>query len=242
MISYPEMLDIIRSMTRKDELFYFFLRACESGNLQLCQTCLDAGADINITEHYYNSSLFRVFCESPKFTIKVADWLIDKGVNLEINGYRCSPLSYACSEGNLELAKYFYKKGVKISKKYDVLYAAICSGNPKMVKWLLDLNVINITPKYLVTAIEKGDFNITKILLEKGISPNFYYHCKTPLHVAIIQKRRAIACLLLEHNAFVNAPLEKGNSVKTPMDIAVSNNDTNMQALLLEFGGSISSK
>ena len=53
-IQYQELLKVVRSMRREDELFYFFLRACENGNLQICQICLDAGADINIFEHFYN--------------------------------------------------------------------------------------------------------------------------------------------------------------------------------------------
>lgn len=258
-ISYQELLNIVRSMRGKDELFYFFLRACENGNLQICQICLDAGADINICEHFYERTLLYRLVESGKLTTEVGDWLIEQGADINMTGLGdWTNLTLACYQGNFNIAKYFIDKGIKIKQYKDGkggsdLYHAVHGENEKIVKMLLELGVdlesdINPAENPFILAIERKLPNIVELFLQKGASANFYAYGRTPLHKATQNKDVQTAKVLLEHDANVNAKLEESagfiddDFALTPMDIAVLNQDIDMQKLLSAFGGTISSK
>lgn len=248
-IQYQELLKVVRSMRREDELFYFFLRACENGNLQICQICLDAGADINIFEHFYKQTLLNVLVDSGKLTTEVADWLIEKGADINIAGTDYTNLTLACRRGDFEIAKYFINKGIEI--KESDLYYAVSGKNDKIVKMLLELGVdLQADARYeenpFVLAINTKQPNMVELFLQKGVTAEFYD--STPLHMAALNKDTQTARLLLKHNANVNAKL-KGrarfvgdNFALTPMDIAVIKQDVEMLNLLTAFGGVVSSK
>lgn len=256
-INYQELVDVVRRMKRKDELFYFFLRSCESGNLQLCQLCLDAGADINIYEHWYKQPLLLVLIDNGKFTTKVADWLIEKGAEINIGSGRYTSLSLACSKGDFNIAKYFIDKGIKIhqykeDKEISDLYCAVNGGNYEIVKLLVELGVdleadVRYEANPFVRAVEMRKSNIVELFLKKGVIPNLYCYGRTPLHIAVKNKDLETAQLLLKYNANVNAQLQCGNWIEdylsvTPMDMAVFMKDTDMQKLLRDFDGGVSSK
>ena len=267
-IQYQELLNVVRSLSNvgKDNLFYFFLSACENGSLQICQICLDAGADINITESRYGHTLLYKLAENGKFTTEVADWLIEKGadINLPI-ACGLTNLTISCYKGNFESAKYFIDKGMKITK--EDLSAAVYGKNYEIVKMFLELEDDLKDDNYsFFSAIEDKQTNIVELFLQKGATPNFYFGKDiTPLHQATLYKDIQTAQILLKYNASVNAKLKAdarfvydggfeyrdpftGISIGsksfalTPMDIAVINQDISMQKLLTSFGGFVSSK
>lgn len=259
---YQELLNVVRSLSNvgKDNLFYFFLSACENGSLQICQICLDAGADINITESSYGYTLLYKLAENGKFTTEVADWLIEKGtdINLPIACGQTN-LTISCYKGNFESAKYFIDKGMKITKKD--LSAAVYGKNYEIVKMFLELEDDLKDDHYsFFSAIEDKQTNIVELFLQKGDTPNFYSGKGiTPLHQATLNKDIQTAQILLKYNASVNAKLKADarfvydefttdkypfnqSFALTPMDIAVINQDIAMQKLLTSFGGFVSSK
>lgn len=261
-IQYQELLDVVRSMDRGDELFYFFLRACENANLQICQICLDAGADINIRESRFKHTLLYEFVGSGKFTPQVGDWLIEKGADINITSIsNWTNLTQACYRGNFDIAKYFIDKGIKIRhykdinhyRESDLEVAAIDGGNPNIVKMLLELGVdleseLSYSTDLFIMPLNKKKHEIVETLLQKGASPNFYINGKTPLHIAVANKDIKMANILLKYNANVNAR-SNGSAIfinddvaLTPMDIAVLNQDIDMQKLLADFGGIVSGK
>lgn len=261
-IQYQELLNVVRSLSNvgKDNLFYFFLSACENGSLQICQICLDAGADINITESRYGHTLLYKLVENGKFTTEVADWLIEKGADINIpTKFGMTNLSRSCLSGNFESAKYFMDKGIKIAK--DDLHYAVCGGNYEIVKMLLELeNDLKDISYSFFDAIVSKRTNIVELFLQKGATPNFYSGSGiTPLHRATLNKDIQTAQILLKYNASVNAKLKADarfvydefttdkypfnqSFALTPMDIAVINQDIAMQKLLTSFGGFVSSK
>lgn len=256
-IQYQELLNVVRSMKREDEVFYFFLRACENGNLQICQICLDAGADINICEHFHKQTLLEKLVESGKFTTEVGDWLIEKGANITgLGGW--SNLTAACYQGSFDIAKYFIDKGIKIKQYKDNegssdLYYAVYGKNYEVVKMLLELGVdlesnIRYEQNPFIQAINSEQPKIVELFLQKGASPDFYTYGKTPLHIAVSNKDIHTVNILLKYNANVNARLKESaifindDFALTPMDIAVLNQDIDMQKLLSAFGGTVSSK
>lgn len=260
-----ELLDVLRRMNR-NELFSFFEYSCASGHLDLCQLCLDAGENMT---HSVEGPILVALVRQGIFNTKAADWLIEKGIDLNACddiGY--SALTYACSHGNFDCAKYLIDKGAiiyqckyKFKKRYESdLCVAInsCSCNiaqkdqyVKIVRLLLekgvDLEVNNKKFNPLEEAIKYCYSDIIELFLKRGISPDYKYKGLTLLQYAVTKKETKMTRLLLEYNADVNAKIKDTNTVKkylalTPMDIAVSQNDAKMQELLLEFGGSTSSK
>lgn len=146
-VDYQELLNIVRSMKKSDELYYFFLRACENGSLNVCQICLDAGADVNMCESKYKHTLLNTLTENNKLTPEVADWLIENRADINLVGYGQSNLSWACFNGNYDIAKYFIDKGIKITK-FDPywqfggdLYWAVHENHYDIVKLLLEFGV-----------------------------------------------------------------------------------------------------
>lgn len=228
--------------------------------MQICQICLDAGADINITESSYGYTLLYKLAENGKFTTEVADWLIEKGadINLPIACGQTN-LTISCYKGNFESAKYFIDKGMKITKKD--LSAAVYGKNYEIVKMFLELEDDLKDGNYsFFSAIEHKQTNIVELFLQKGATPNFYSGKGiTPLHQATLNKDIQTAQILLKYNASVNAKLKADarfvydefttdkypfnqSFALTPMDIAVINQDIAMQKLLTSFGGFVSSK
>lgn len=228
--------------------------------MQICQICLDAGADINITESSYGYTLLYKLAENGKFTTEVADWLIEKGtdINLPIACGQTN-LTISCYKGNFESAKYFIDKGMKITKKD--LSAAVYGKNYEIVKMFLELEDDLKDDHYsFFSAIEDKQTNIVELFLQKGDTPNFYSGKGiTPLHQATLNKDIQTAQILLKYNASVNAKLKADarfvydefttdkypfnqSFALTPMDIAVINQDIAMQKLLTSFGGFVSSK
>lgn len=264
-VQYQELLNIVRSMKNTDELYYFFLRACENGNLNVCQICLDAGADVNMHESRYKHTLLNTLTENNKLTPEVADWLIENGADINLVGYGNSNLSNACMNGNYDIAKYFIDKGIKITK-FDPywkfggdLHWAVHEKHYDIVKLLLEsgaefeTDVKEDTENPFFCAVEHKLYKIVELFLQKGASPNFYVYGNgymiTPLHLATQMKDIKMASILLKYNANVNAKMDNNNkrfikdtTLLTPMDIAVFNQDVEMQKLLESFSGIVSSK
>lgn len=264
-VDYQELLNIVRSMKNSDELYYFFLRACENGSLNVCQICLDAGADINMRESKYKHTLLNGLTENNKLTPEVADWMIKNGADINLVGYGQSNLSWACINDNYDIAKYFIDKGIKFTK-YDSnlglvgdLYWAVDGKNYNIVKLLLESGVefetdVICDSNPFMNAVENKLYEIAELFLQNGLSPDFYaydfYHyCVAPIHIATKMKDIQMTSILLKYNANVNAKIKNNNewfiedtTLLTPMDIAVFNQDVEMQKLLESFGGIVSSK
>lgn len=262
-IKRRELINIVKKMSLEpidedeNEAFCFFLRCCESGNLELCQICKDAGLDINIRHKLYGDTLLAYFSRSKKFTPQISDWLIENGANINYTSYYSdSTLLYElCNHGNIDTAKYFIKKGINITQ--NDLKAAIdhskLSGNIELVDLLFkakpDLrNNIEYLQNEIIFAIKYKYYHILEYLLENGLSPNFYFKGYTPLHLAAVAKDKNAAQILLHHKADVNAKLQDNCKLVenylaiTPADIAKYIEDSNMLQLLNNFGGHTTSK
>ena len=256
-IQYDDLFNVLRNIQGRDERFYFFLSACENGNLQICQLCLEVWGDINIRESRYMYTLLNKLVENGTFTAEVGNWLVDNGADINM-AFSKSNLSIACKKGNFQAAKFFIDKGVQIYQyKKDLvpstLYKAVFGGNCDIVKLLLDLGVdleddVTITSNPFITSIIDKLPNIVELFLQRGANPNIYFDGRTALHLAVLKRSFEITQLLLKYNANLNARLT-GNSILfrnnvalTSMDLAILNKDISMQKLLLSFGGSASSK
>lgn len=265
-IQYQELLNVVRGLS-KSEKYDFFLSACENANLQICQICLDAGADINFREYLYQRTLIYELARRDELTEEVGNWLIQKGADINIaDSDDRTILSRACESGNIRVAKYFIDKGIEIRQHEDEfskpsdLYWAVTSEKYELVKILLESGVNiesdidgyfeNYNP-YIQAAFDKSS-EIVELFLQKGASADFALHGITPLHIATANKDIKTANILLKYNANVNVKLNAetfsalnfgyDDFVLNPMDIAMLKEDIAMQKLLTSFGGTLSTK
>ena len=256
-INYDSLVRTIKLMRSgnhllNDSIFYFLMRACELGELDLCEACIDAGVDINIVVSTQNQSLLMPLINSVSLNLKVAQWLISKGI--DINKYDVSlghtPLSLACYKGNFELVKLFIQNAAKLDN---------CNKNPiwwtvstdihnnmtaiyNIVEFLL--NICNNTDcdnpdensNPFIKALVRRQSQIVELFLNHGVSPNQYSnHGRTPLYISVQNRDIQTARILLEHHADANAPL-----TYNCMDMAIKNGDTKMQELLASYGAKTS--
>lgn len=93
--------------------------------------------------------------------------------------------------------------------------------------------------KRFFEALEKSDMVTVRELLalnrNLATKPENNWPYKTPLHVAVQKGNKALAQLLVEYGANVNA---ETSSHDTPLDLAYHNNDVNIARFLLENGAS----
>jgi hypothetical protein len=94
----------------------------------------------------------------------------------------------------------------------------------------------------LLTATEKGQTRITKILLDRGANPNVTtdrYGHRTPLLWAVSNADVDSIKALLEHGASINTADDFG---RTPLMEAASTTDRDTVKLLIEHGADVNSK
>lgn len=135
-----------------------------------------------------------------------------------------TPLHVACQRGNKEIAQLLIENKADIEARDDrwgdtALHFAAVSGHKEIVKLLIekggDIEAMNGdggSPLSLIsgygsiyTRDPRGQHEIIQLLIDKGanIETRSYWDC-TPLYVAILQNRPAVAELLLEHGAKLN--------------------------------------
>ena len=246
-----ELTGVVRAMKKHSEVFNFFLRACETGALKVCQACLDAGVDVNIKGDSKETVLISLV-KSGNFTTKVADWLIKNGIDVNIcDSADNSCFSYACCSGNYVAATYFIENGVRVQDR-DLEFA-VKGGNSQIFELIIDrgvdLNYSNDSGcnPYLL-AIDYKNTLMVEFFLRKGADPNFYYFDMAPLHRAALKGDLDTAKLLLRYKADVNAKLKGdiaficGDIALTAMDIAIIKKDEKMKRLLSLYGGAVSTE
>ena len=247
-ISYVDLVKVIRNLKPGNGAFYFFNNACELGNLDLCQACLDAGIDINVTEKHSKNTLIMETIINNKLTVKTAEWLISHGAAvIAKDPYGFTALTFACDAGNFELAKFLLEKGAVIRDsdfgKTDLIIAIECGNNQEIVELLLNTGFYEDKKFELEVAFSRAiDLELTdivKVLLEHGVSANTFFYGVPALHDAVENRSIDIVKILLENGADVNA-IRKDTASKyrgwyTPLDIVDEKEP--IYQLLLKYGG-----
>lgn len=252
-ISYADLIRVIRNLRFDDGAFYFFCSACELGKIELCQACLDAGIDINVVEKSSGNTLIMKTIMENKLTVNVAEWLIKNGIDVNVmdeDGF--SALSFACYNGNFELANLLLENGAKIANfdfsESDLILSVVYGKNCKIVELLLSTGYYQNKELELeisfFKAIELGLTEIVKAFLIYGVSSNMVYYGVPVLHTAVENRSIEIVKLLLENGADVNA-IRKDvdgtyNGWYTSIDIV--NETEPIYQVLLEYGGKATTK
>lgn len=171
--------------------------------------------------------------------------LLDAGANVNalaqniLNIGNISPLSYAISEDDTEIARLLIERGADVNFNHPLgggtpLTDAATRGNAAIVAVLLekgaDFNVkddMHYTP--LIWASSLGHDDVVKLLLEHGAPADAAdEHGVTALQLA---STAASARLLLDHGAQVNAQDDRG---MTALEHAAASSDTARVQLLID--------
>ena len=160
-----------------------------------------------------------------------------------------TPLSNACYNDNIEVAKFLIEHGADVNSKdrdwYTPLYWACYKENIELVKLLLEQgadvdskNKKGETPLYW--ACKKGNTEIVKLLLEHGADVNIKdKYVDTPLYWACVKNHTEVAKVLIGHGADVNSENNYGVS---PLSWACRNNNIELVKFLIEHGADVNSK
>jgi len=175
------------------------------GDLDEIKNYLSAGGDINALDP---SRLTMLVCAIRGRQTAVAEFLINKGADINLKGNRgASPLAWA-ADGRPEIARMLLDKGADVTISDDLgctaLHSAVALGHKDIVETL-------ITKGADVNAKSK-----TYVLLNGYGDPKYGDEGWTPLHWACYWgDRTAIAELLIANGADVNAKTKNGRTPKS---------------------------
>lgn len=178
-----------------------FLRAIESGNIEMAKLLYEDGVDINCSYAYWKTPLMAAVAPgrwpSKKWSNKhkqIAAWLLSKGthINLVQPQLRATALIKAVEAHNLEAIKFLIGKGADVNILYGKgdpafnVASTYCYYN--IAEYLISKGA-NVTSQYRNTtalysfvncatrknrANRKKHIKLIRFLLDKGVNPNIY--------------------------------------------------------------------
>ena len=150
--------------------------ASAEGNIEIVQSLLDGGADVNDRNEFHQTALLMALWEK-KF--EVARLLIKYGADVNFpNGVGWTPLQVAAQDGNSEIVHVLLDHGADVNAK-------------KMDDW---------TALHLASCLDY--FDVVKALLERGANVHGRNdQGQTPCQLAVIFGHQEITRLLLAYGA-----------------------------------------
>lgn len=175
---------------------------------------------------------------------KQIEELLNSGVDINCLFYGWTPLQYAISLGEEEVAMFLIEKGADIRKLHHKsdgcpLEGAIKKRLPKLLKLLLDKGidpnkVLSNGNPAIFTAVEKENPDILKILLDGNADPNILNQSgESALFVSSRDGKSDLVRVLINGGADMDFRCsEAGN--QTSLIIATANEQNNVVKLLLK--------
>ena len=156
----------------------FLHAACWNGERNIVSFLLKKGADPNIYDYHHKSPLMTSYSKGYKEIVKI---LLKNGADLNFkNGvFRTTILKEAIDKNDTEMAIYFIEKGASItnlsSRGDSVLSLAVSNENKMLLKYILKKDpVANRYSNFsfpILESINKGNYEITKMLMDHGADP-----------------------------------------------------------------------
>ena len=164
----------LNKMAENYEVYDSEIYAKRFGDKVIKELVLNYGKDINQTGEEDIGGLYQAIKHN---NIKAVKFFIENNANVEIATFDgTTPLVLAIEENKPKIVELLIKEGkaniygvyAKETEKYPI-YCAVKNKNLNMIKILLNNNFdLKREPSILSYAIENGDENIIKYLLEKG--------------------------------------------------------------------------
>lgn len=166
--------------------------------------------------------------------------LLSEHVHWKIDDWRVEQaMCIAAGFGHRDIVGLFIAYGAPIDMLNSCLYSAVCSGQAKMVEFLVAQGANPQKATLLQAAACSGNLEVATFLLDHGadvnyISWSYYNHCYvSPLQEAIKYKEIKMTELLLERGANLN--LEPHYATQL-LQTAIEKNCIEIVALLLAHG------
>ena len=195
--------------------------AIEKGDVEMVRLLVEAGADVNAAEGFGGDTPLHEAVEQGD--AEIVKILVAAGADVNAEGYfDRTPLSLAAEEGATEIMQILLGSGPDADTPAD--------GEDKEAA-----STPSIGSEALYTAIEKGDVEMVRLLVEAGADVNASegFGGDTPLHEAVEQGNAQIVKILVAAGADVNA---EGYFDRTPLSLAAAEGATEIMQILLGSG------
>ena len=169
--------------------------------------------------------------------VEITKMLSECGAQVDEDGFHPPSLVKAVERGDADIVKLLLEHDTKQGINW-AMKDAILSKNAEIIKILseqgaqLDEDGLTFDPPPLVEAVEKGDADLVKLLLEHGAKRQIYW----AMTYAIWREQTEIIQMLSEHGAQVEDDLYEDGEEYPNLVIACKNGNTNIVKLLLEHG------
>ncbi len=195
--------------------------AIEKGDVAMVRLLVEAGADVNAAAGFGGNTPLHEAVE--KGDAEIVKILVAAGADVEAKGYfDRTPLTLATEEGATEIMQILLGSGPDADTP--------ASGEDKEAT-----STPSIGSEALYTAIEKGDVEMVRLLVEAGADVNAAegFGGNTPLHEAVEKGDVEIVKILVAAGADVEA---KGYFDRTPLTLATEEGATEIMQILLGSG------
>lgn len=225
-----------------------------SANLNLIQTLIEAGANLDYKESFNVNdtplNLNVVHCACFMDNIEAIKLFINGGANINSRDeHGNTPLIYAVKKESIEIVKYLIKSSANVNIENNLketpIFYALQPSRTEILKLLIkaksNLNHQNedgFTPLHKATQYDL-DY-IVELLIKKGANPNIQSELGlTPLHLAALDEFCDITYTLLWYGANTDIQDYEGD---TPLHIAHDNCSEITIQHLLDFEADITIK
>jgi uncharacterized protein len=154
-------------------------QACKVGNIDDVRALVVAGVNVNHNLLKFGTPLIYV-CEKGDRK-DIIDVLIAAGANVNARSHAgTTPLRAACQRGDLETVKTLLAAGADVHnrtpKQQAIVFDVVEAGHPQVLSELIaakaDVNAFFGGYNPLMKAVQKGEFECAKILLNAGANVN----------------------------------------------------------------------
>lgn len=187
--------------------------------------------DVNLCDNY---SRYPLIIAARRGYFEIAEILLDAGANTDVKMNDKSAIEWAAGEGYLDIVTLLLSRG---SYENGALYEAFSNGYLEMAKLFIKHGEIDDKEinKCTIFAVRNNHPEIFEILTDNNIiingQPSLYENL---VNQAIVSKNYDLAIMLIKMGCPVNIP---DNIIRTsPLANAISNNQTDLAELLLNYG------
>lgn len=222
-------------------------QAVAHGNLQMVETLLAFGADVNLRNASGDTPLTSITSSATSDLVK---HLISAGARINARDDKgASPLMLAAGVSSAKVVKELIDAGANVNARdssgENCLFFAARNNGPEAIILLLESGVDVSVPNddgdnALMAAAAVGKFETFRTLYQRGVARNLLNEDRqTLLMVAVSNEDPRIAKMLIEEGADINAKDQRGN---TALMLAADMGSLDLLTLLVAAGAGLDEK